>query len=198
MPSDSCTLIAAIDLLQGAQWLEQVQMEVEDNPILASILRKIPFKGCKVTYLQAVEQIAQITPKVFLTTVKQLEDPWLLLQSLRHFFSGYDAEECILPLQTSPCGKIDCMGIVGDLEFAGCRDSKPKYSKIPLVCAHCGHGGVPAIESLPSAFYVRLIGDRRRGTFDRFDAPYIENYKYRSHLQYQLKTNHFRVVKSTK
>jgi hypothetical protein len=47
MPTDSCAFIAAIDLLQGAQWLEQVQMEVEDNPILASILRKIPFKDAK-------------------------------------------------------------------------------------------------------------------------------------------------------
>jgi hypothetical protein len=59
-PATSCAFISVLDLLRGANYLSQLYMDYNDNPILAHILRRNPFHNCKATFANAISHVLDL------------------------------------------------------------------------------------------------------------------------------------------
>jgi hypothetical protein len=169
----------------------------ENNPILAKTLRKRPLNHCQASYRDTLIAVRDIARDLLKIDLEPTEDPWIVLMALRMYLTGFSQDHAILPVQSSPCGNNDCQKLIGDMEYARRSNDRRKYSPKPYICARCGHGGVPVVESLPYEFYIRLTGEERRGTFDIVNLPRIDGYRINTYIQYNGRTKHFRSIKTS-
>jgi hypothetical protein len=51
------------------------------------------------------------------------------------------------------------------------------------------------VEGLSGNFYIRLIGESVRGTFDEVQIPRFDGYRCSSYIQYNEQRKHFRYIK---
>jgi hypothetical protein len=183
--------------VQGASWLAETKLMMENYPILAKTLRKRHLNRCQASYRDLIIAVRDIARDVLEINLEQIEDPWIVLMAIRIYLTRFSQDHAILPIQSSPCENNDCPKLIGDMEYARRPNDRRKYSPKPYICARCGHGGVPRVESLPNEFYIRLTGDERRGTFDTVELPRIDGYRINTYIQYNGRNMHFRTIKTS-
>jgi hypothetical protein len=60
LPADSCAYLTTFDSVQGASWLAETKLMMENNPILAKTLRKRHFNRCQASYRDSIIAVRDI------------------------------------------------------------------------------------------------------------------------------------------
>jgi hypothetical protein len=77
LPSDSCAYLTTFDFVQGANWLAEIKLMTENNPILAKTLRKRPLNHCQTSYRDTLIAVRDIARDLLEINLEPTEDPWI-------------------------------------------------------------------------------------------------------------------------
>jgi hypothetical protein len=88
-PANCCAFLSTLDLLRGTTFLADLNMDYDDSPILAHILRRNTFRNCQATFAEAITATRAIATSQLNLTLEEQEDPWLILWTLRHYLDRF-------------------------------------------------------------------------------------------------------------
>lgn len=119
LPANSCAYVAAIDAMTGNTSFRHLTIEEFDEPALVSALRRnLPKSNLPGRTRALMLRLQAAAPALIGTQLENLEDPFLIIQTIRGILRPYHRGIIVEPLIKSPCGQSNCPTIIGDLEFS--------------------------------------------------------------------------------
>lgn len=113
LPPNSCSYIAAIDLMYGNTTFRHLSMTEEDEPALVNALKRntdrAKLTGC---ILNLQNRLKATSNNLIGIKLNDTEDPYLIIQAIRKTTQPYNNEIITEPITKLSCG---CPMVLGDL-----------------------------------------------------------------------------------